>query len=135
MTYLRLIYSTLPDAPSSCNRTVTGQLRYEVYGWFMTNANIGFLIPITIVNLGALFALYRAMVIAKDGGYVYHPSHPRPVIYDDIDEGEQVPDEWMHKVSVRPTTVRSHLRCWFYESLTKILVTKSIFQSKYEEQS
>ena len=37
-----------------------------------------------------------------------HPSHPRPVIYDeDIDEEEQVPDEWMHKVSVRPTTVRS----------------------------
>ncbi|KIJ90094.1 hypothetical protein K443DRAFT_576058, partial [Laccaria amethystina LaAM-08-1] len=68
MTYLRLIYSTLPNAPSSCNRRVTGKLRYEVYGWFMTNANIGFLIPITIINLGALFALCRAMIIAKDGG-------------------------------------------------------------------
>jgi NADH:ubiquinone oxidoreductase subunit len=102
----------------------------------MTNANIGFLIPITIINLGALFALCRAMIIAKDGGYVYHPDQTRPVIYDDIDEGEQVPDEWMHKVSERPTTVRSsHLRCRFYESLTKILVTKRIFQSKYEEQS
>ena len=124
MTYLRLIYSTLPDAPSSCNRTVTGQLRYEVYGWFMTKANIGFLIPITIINLGALVALYQAMIIAKAGGYMYHPSHPRPVIYDkNVDEGEQVSDEWMHKVSVRPTTVRSlnlpHLSCWFYEPPTK----------------
>lgn len=104
-TYLRLIYSAL-NPPSSCLRNVTGQLRYEVYGWFMTNVNIGFLIPLTIINLGALVALYQAMAIAKDGGYVYHPSHPRPVIYDeDIDDsGEQVPDEWMHKVSVRPTT-------------------------------
>ena len=108
MTSLRLIYSTLPNRPSSCNRTVTGQLRYEVYGWFMTKANIGFLIPITIINLGALVALYQAMIIAKAGGYMYHPSHPRPVIYDkNVDEGEQVSDEWMHKVSVRPTTVRS----------------------------
>jgi hypothetical protein len=106
VTYYRLVYSVL-NPPSACLRTVTGQLRYEVYGWFMTNANIGFLIPITIINLGALFALRRAMIIAKDGGYLYHPSHPRPVTYDDIDEGEQVPDEWRHKVSVRPTTVRS----------------------------
>ena len=74
----------------------------------MTKSNIGFLIPITIINLGAFVALYQAMLIAKDGGYVYHLSHSRPVIYDEhIDEGEQVPDEWMHKVSVRPTTVRS----------------------------
>lgn len=90
----------------------------------MTNANIGFLIPITIINLGALVTLYRAMIIAKDGGYAYHPSQPRPVIYDEhIDAGEQVPDEWMHKVSVRPTTVRflnlPHLICWFYKPLTK----------------
>jgi hypothetical protein len=90
----------------------------------MTNANIGFLIPITIINLGALFALYQAMIIAKDGSYAYHPSHPRPVIYDEhFDEGEQVHDEWMHKVSIRPTTVRflclPHLSCWFYEPLTK----------------
>ena len=109
MTYFRLSYSVSdPFAPDSCFNRVTGQLRYEVYGWLMTNANIGFLIPITIINLGALVALYRAMNIAKDGGYVYRPSHPRPVVYDEhIDEGEQVPDEWMHKVSVRPTTVRS----------------------------
>ena len=81
----------------------------------MTKSNIGFLIPITIINLGALVALYRAMIIAKDGGYAYHPSQPRPVIYDrHIGEGEQISDEWMHKVSVRPTTVCSlnlpHLR-------------------------
>ena len=90
----------------------------------MTNPNIGFLIPITIINLGALVALYQAMLIAKDGGYMYHPSHPRPVIYDEhVNEGEQISDEWKHKVSVRPTTVRSlnlpHLSCWFYEPLTK----------------
>ncbi|KIJ97281.1 hypothetical protein K443DRAFT_632242 [Laccaria amethystina LaAM-08-1] len=109
VTYFRLSYiAHNPAPPPSCRNTVTGQLRYEVYGWLMTNANIGFLIPITIINLGALFALYQAMTIAKDGGYVFHPSHPRPVMYDEhIDEGEQVPDEWMHKVSIRPTTVRS----------------------------
>jgi hypothetical protein len=126
VTYFRLSYVGYESQPppDSCFNTVTGQLRYEVYGWLMTNANIGFLIPITIINLGALFALYQAMIIAKDGGYAYHPSHPRPVIYDEhIDEGEQVPDEWMHKVSIRPTTVRflclPHLSCWFYEPLTK----------------
>ncbi|EDR05198.1 uncharacterized protein LACBIDRAFT_303636 [Laccaria bicolor S238N-H82] len=83
MSYYRMIYSTVSDIPPFCLRQVTGQLRYEVYSWFMTKANIGFLIPITIINLGALVALYQAMIIAKDGGYMYHPSHPRPIIYDD----------------------------------------------------
>ena len=71
---------------------------------------------------------------------MYHPSHPKHVLYDEhIDEGEEVPDEWMRKVSVCPTTVHPlylpHSSCWFYDPLTKIVVSERIFQAKKEEQS
>ena len=84
-----------------------GVVNYVVLGWFVTSANIGFLIPTTIINGAALIALLLAVLLAKTGGYIFHPFHPRPVTYgDDVDPQEQVPDEWRHKVTFHPTSVR-----------------------------
>jgi len=91
---------------------VTGLLSYEVLGWFVTSANLGILFPITIINLAAFGALIRAMIMAKHGGYLFHPSHPRPIHYENTDPEEQVPDEWKDKVTFHPTTVcRFDLSC------------------------
>ena len=107
-SYLRLIYSTVDNnRPGACNRTVTGSVNYQVVGWFVSRANIGFLIPITIINGAAFVALVIAMWIAWTNGHIFHPFHPRPVIIaEHIDEQERVPDEWIHKVTYQPTTVR-----------------------------
>lgn len=105
-TYIRLIYSTVPNPPASCKRSVDGMVKYAVIGWFVTSANIGFLIPMTIINGAALIALLLAVLLAKTGGYIFHPFHPRPVTYGDhIGDHEQVPDEWRHKVTFHPTSV------------------------------
>jgi len=102
-TYIRLIYSSLTDRPSSCIRTVTGTANYEVLGWFVTSANVGFLIPLTIINGAALIALILALTFAKVVGYL-HPLHPREVTYDPKSD-EEIPDEWKHKVTLQPTSI------------------------------
>jgi len=102
-TYVRLIYSTVDNPPPSCIRAVTGSVDYEVIGWYVTSANIGFLIPLTIINGAALIALFFALTFAKVMGYL-HPLHPRGVIYDPESE-EEVPDEWKDKVAYQPTTI------------------------------
>ena len=107
-SYVRLIYS-LGDstAPPNCIRTVTGSMNYVVLGWYVTKANIGFLIPLTIINGAALTALLLALGIAKGVGYL-HPRHPREVEYDRKFD-EEVPDEWKEKVDFHPTSVRPYL--------------------------
>ena len=104
-TYIRLIYSTVPNPPSSCTRTVTGSLSYEVRGWFVTIADIGSLYPMTIINLVALIVLILATV--KGGSHRPHPLKPRKVAYHqpDMDRGEKVPEEWRHRVTFQPTKV------------------------------
>ena len=106
-TYIRLIYSTVPNPPPSCIRAVTGSVDYEVLGWYVTSANIGFLIPLTIINGAALMALFLAITFAKVVGYL-HPLHAREVVYDPNSE-EEVPDEWKEKVAFQPTSVRLFL--------------------------
>ena len=107
VTYLRLIYSTLGGRPPECDRTVTGSVNYQVVGWFVSRANVGFLIPVTIINGAAFVALVTAMWMAWTGGHIFHPFHPRPVtIAEHVDEQEQIPNEWRDKVTYDPTTVR-----------------------------
>ena len=83
-------------------------MKYGVFGWFVMSANIGFLLPLTIINLAALIALILAMNIAKRNGYKFKPSDPRPVeLKEGIDDDEKLPDEWKEKVAHQPTTVRN----------------------------
>lgn len=81
-------------------------MNYQVVGWFVTSANIGFLIPITLINLAALVALLLAVIMAKSGSHRLPPSEPRKVTYhEDTNQKDQIPDEWRHKVTFQPTTV------------------------------
>ncbi|KIK02026.1 hypothetical protein K443DRAFT_541776 [Laccaria amethystina LaAM-08-1] len=54
------------NRPSDCNRTVTGFVNYQVVGWFVSSANVGFFIPITIINGAACVALVIAMLSDLD---------------------------------------------------------------------
>ena len=82
-------------------------MNYLVLGWFVTSANIGFLIPITIINGSSFITLLLAVWLAWTNGHIFHPFHPRPVTYaEDCDSQEHLPDEWVHKVSFHPTIVR-----------------------------
>ena len=87
--YIRFIYSTVPNPPSSCIRSVTGSLSYEVTGWFVTPANIGLLFPIKIINLAAFVVLIKAIIIAKGGGYMRRPFQPRQVAYPKTSDQEE----------------------------------------------
>ena len=93
---IRLLYSLNATPPASCIRTVAGSVTYETTGWFVKRSNIGFLIPYTLINLIALFALVQAVTFAKQNGYP-DPFQPRDVQYDPIFSGE-IPPEWKDKV-------------------------------------
>jgi hypothetical protein len=80
-----------------------GIVNYQVLGWFVTYANIGFLIPITIINTASLVVLLLAMEFARHGGYP-DPHHPRNVTYDP-NYNEERPDEWRRKVALQPKNV------------------------------
>ena len=117
-SYIRLIYSVNADPPPSCVRTVSGSVRYEVFGWFVTKAGIGFLIPYTLINGATLVALFIAAIFAKRNGYP-DPFEPRKIRYDDTKPGEEVPDEWRETIAFQPT----HVRCL---SLTILVPDRSI---------
>ena len=79
-----------------------------VLGWSVTRANIGLLIPMTVINLGALVAIMLAIGITRAGDHEFKPFDPRPVTYaEPIDDEEPLPDEWREKVAHKPTAVRN----------------------------
>ena len=86
---------------------MNGVVNYVVLGWFVTSANIGFLVPMTIINGATFITFLVAAFLANAGGHILHPFHPRTVIYDDhTDHEELVPDEWRYKVTIHPVSVR-----------------------------
>ena len=93
---IRLLYSLNATPPASCIRTVTGSVTYETTGWFVKRSNIGFLIPYTLINFIALFALVQTVTFAKQNGYP-DPFQPRDVQYDPIFSGE-IPPQWKDEV-------------------------------------
>jgi len=96
-SYVRMLYSLDAVPPPSCIRTVSGSVSYAVFGWFVTSANIGFLIPWTLVNGVALAALLLAVIkYGKLNGYP-SPLQAREVYYDP-ESDEQVPPEWKEKI-------------------------------------
>ena len=71
-------------------------MNYEIFGWFVTRANIGFLIPLTLINGTALLALLLAVIFARQNGYP-DPFEPRDVHYDTNSSGK-APAEWKEEV-------------------------------------
>lgn len=104
-SYMRWLYSAGGSGlPPSCIRAVNGSVNYQVLGWFVTRANIGFLIPMTLINGAALIVILQAVILARSNGYL-DPLQPRDVHYDP-NSGEEVPTEWKENVAFQPTSVR-----------------------------
>jgi len=108
LTYTRFLYSTITyqGPPLSCNRTVNGSLSAEVIGWFAKPVHIGFLMPMTIINLASLVVTLIAISWAKGRCYEFDPTDPRPLVLADpsVDEGE--PSGWADGVTYRRREVR-----------------------------
>jgi len=108
--YARLIYSTFPNRPDSCNRIVTGSVSYLVMGWSADFQTIGFLMPMTLVILAGLVALLMALFSRRRGGYKFDPSQPKALLSArvvDVENGK--PIEWEDKVVYRPEVRGSHV--------------------------
>ena len=107
-TYIRLIYSTVVNPPASCVRNLSGLLSYQVRGWFVEPENIGFLVPMTIVNLAALIVLLIAILNGKRSGYKFDPLSPNALLSASHDsEGRYI--EWEDKVNYHPEVRDSRL--------------------------
>jgi hypothetical protein len=103
MSYSRLIYSTFPNPPASCLRTVSGSVNYEDLGWFVQLIDIAYMIPVTLANGAALYVILRAMQFAKAHKYP-SPYGPRKVKYD-LKPGQTFPDEWKTQIALNPITL------------------------------
>ena len=81
--YIRLVYmtNTDPPPPPSCIRNVTGSANYEVIGWFVTAENIGFLMPMTLVNLAALMLALIAMFMGEKILHKFDPTDMRALVF------------------------------------------------------
>ena len=69
-----MLYSTSTDWPPSCNRLVTGHSYYTVLGWWVDLGNVGYLLPMTIINLASLILLLVAMFRRKKGSFKDDPT-------------------------------------------------------------
>jgi hypothetical protein len=76
----------------------------------------------TIINGAAFITLLLAFFQAWTGGHFFHPFLPRPVTYGGrIDHQELVSDEWRHKVTFHPTSVRFFIDFIAYFSIALTL--------------
>ena len=113
-TYIRLIYSANPDSsppvPSSCTRAVTGTVSYQLFGWSVQPAHIGFLMATTLVNLTSFLILIAAMVASRKGVQKYDPTDPVTLMYDANviveGNGSEAKNVWVDKVGFGTIKVR-----------------------------
>ena len=55
-------------------------MKYKVRGWFVELKNIGFLVPMTILNFASLVIILVAMFHAKAGSYKFDPFDPKALL-------------------------------------------------------
>ena len=55
---------------------VEGGTKYTVLGWSVDFGSIGYLMPMTIINLASLILLLVAMFRRKKGSFKYDPTNP-----------------------------------------------------------
>ena len=47
--------------PDSCRRAVEGSVTYQVIGWYTASGHLGYLAPMTLINLASLFIIIMTM--------------------------------------------------------------------------
>ena len=75
-----MLYSTSTYRPPSCDRTVEGWTDYAVLGWWVNFGNVGYLLPMTIINLASLILLLVAMFRRKKGSFKDDPTDPEVLV-------------------------------------------------------
>ncbi|KDR76157.1 hypothetical protein GALMADRAFT_225838 [Galerina marginata CBS 339.88] len=76
VAYTRLLY-TVNNPPASCNAAVKGWVTYTALGWTVDFAFIGYLLPMTLINLTSLILLLVAMFKSKKGRWQIDPTDPK----------------------------------------------------------
>lgn len=110
-TYVRLLFSTSPlhrpssPLPASCNRTVNGVLSAEVTGWVAKPVHIGFLMPMTILNLASLIIVLISIARAKKGFHEFDLTDPRSLVSAESSLDESDNSGWTDGVSYRSREV------------------------------
>ena len=106
VTYVKFLYSTMVDAaPASCLRTLNGTFSAEVTGWVAKPVHIGFLLPMTILNLASLIVVLISIARAKRS-YEFDPIDPRPLLLAMPNPDESDDSGWADSVSYRSREVR-----------------------------
>lgn len=95
--YIRLIYSTVEDIPPSCVRTVEGNATFQVVGWSAEIEHIGFLMPMTLINLFSLIIIVTVLVMSKGQAHNFDPTDTRPLLAANAPEGQK-PEDWDDRV-------------------------------------
>ena len=108
VTYLRFLYSKVanPRPPPSCMRTVNGKLSAQVTGWVAKPVHIGFLMPMTILNLASLIVVLVSIAKAKRGYHGFDLTDPRSLLLAESSLDESEPSGWADGVSHRSREVR-----------------------------
>ena len=71
---------------------VEGSTTYAVLGWWVNFASIGYLMPMTIINLASLILLLVAMFRRKKGSFKDDPTDPE--ILASAKPGDLVTDKY-----------------------------------------
>jgi len=112
LTYIRFLYSTIPAGrlkslpPASCNRTVHGTLSAEVTGWVGKPVHIGFLMPMTIINLASFIIGLISMARVRRGCHEFDLTDPRSLLSAEPSLDESDRSGWADGVSYRSREVR-----------------------------
>jgi len=94
--YQRLIWSMAENRLASCNRTVRGSLSYKVLGWSAAFEEVGFLMPMTFLNIFALVCVIMAMAMARGDADEYDPANIRYLTATRM--GEHGKPKWSDRV-------------------------------------
>ena len=112
-TFLRFLHSTSSigtsgwkPAPAACNHTVNGTLSAEVTGWVAKPVHIGFLMPMTILNLASLIIVLISIGRAKRDCHEFDPTDPRSLVCAEFSLDESDHSGWEDSVSYRSREVR-----------------------------
>jgi len=108
VTLIRFLYTILNGTvpPASCIRTMNGMMNAEVTGWVAKPVHIGFLMPMTILNLSSLIIVLISIAKAKGGCHELDLTDPRTLVFAESSLDESEPSGWADSVLYRSREVR-----------------------------
>lgn len=121
--YLRLLHSAAPNPPPTCIRKVTGNVTYVAIGWESKLQHVGFLMPMTLLNIASLCIIVVAMVKTVPTSSLYRlmdPMDARRIYEAEGSPRKSDEDEWEHIItfSQRPVSDQSYQHVFITDEWT-----------------